>query len=127
MEMALSLRNNRAFGAELVLPMNAIALDNDEMEYVDGGSDVYTLFAGAIIGAVGFLIGWAGKIMGQSFAHSSISVALLAAAFRSLGVWAAVVLDSVVGWAWINPEVAAMAVSAVVLGGFCVLHSWHVI
>jgi hypothetical protein len=40
MEMALSLRNHRSHGVELVMPQNSIALDSDEMEYVDGGSYV---------------------------------------------------------------------------------------
>jgi hypothetical protein len=43
MEMALSLRNSRTYGVNLVMPQNYVSLDNDEMEYMDGGTRVFTL------------------------------------------------------------------------------------
>jgi hypothetical protein len=66
MEAVLSLRNNRAFGAELVIPMNAITLACDEMEYVDGGSiDGYysaasasNLLGGLATAYTGLASGW---------------------------------------------------------------------
>lgn len=37
MEMSLSLRKPRNYGVDLVMPQNCVSLDNEEMEYVDGG------------------------------------------------------------------------------------------
>jgi hypothetical protein len=127
MEAVLSLGAPHSLSAGLTLPMNCIALDENEMEYVDGGTSVDTIFASAIIGVVSFCIGWASKITGQSFARNSITVAELASAFSALGSWAAALLDSVVAWAWMNPEAAAMCVAGVTLAAMQVLHSRHLI
>jgi len=61
MEMALSLRNNRTYGAELVMPMNASALDCEEMEYVEGGGTISLHIDGSTLAgwAAAGLSGWA--------------------------------------------------------------------
>lgn len=72
MEAVLSLRNTRAFGAELVMPMNAIDLGVDEMEYVDGGTfDLRYSAKNGSIYLAGMAAAWEMLAGGYSFAAAA--------------------------------------------------------
>ncbi|MDQ8766681.1 hypothetical protein RFG22_02865 [Streptococcus ruminantium] len=89
---------------ELVLPNNYVALEEEEMMYLDGGDWIRDAAIAVVAGAVG-------AIVGHGVKHS-----LVGAAIRLAGGWVANTINALVISAWLNPggAIAVVGGAAVV-------------
>ncbi|WP_156008404.1 hypothetical protein [Streptococcus ruminantium] len=91
---------------ELVLPNNYVALEEEEMMYLDGGDWIRDAAIAVVAGAVG-------AIVGHGVKHS-----LVGAAIRLAGGWVANQINAAIVVAMMNPAGAALALGGLVgLGG----------
>ncbi|WP_156021353.1 argininosuccinate lyase [Streptococcus ruminantium] len=89
---------------ELVLPNNYVALEEEEMMYLDEGDWIRDAAIAVVAGAVG-------AIVGHGVKHS-----LVGAAIRLAGGWVANTINALVISAWLNPggAIAVVGGAAVV-------------
>ncbi|MFA9414537.1 MULTISPECIES: argininosuccinate lyase [unclassified Streptococcus] len=93
---------------ELVLPNNYVALEQEEMMYLDGGDWIRDAAIGVVAATVG-------AIVGHGVRHS-----LVGAAIRLAGGWVANTINALVLSAWLNPGGAIAVVGGAAVVGTAV-------
>ncbi|WP_400243723.1 hypothetical protein AB3U99_21180 [Niallia sp. JL1B1071] len=83
---------------ELVLPKQYVDLEQEEMEYLDGGVD----WGKAKSFALGFITAGVAAL-----AKSAVSKSAVGAVMNSAAGWLAGAIDSAILWCWYNPWLAA--------------------
>ena len=96
---------------ELALPTSYVDVDNEEMEYIDGGFS-WNDAKYAVYGAMGYLVG---QIVGHA-----VNTSLVGAAIRAAGGWLASAIDTAIIAAYCHPVAALASVAAIGGGAYLV-------
>ena len=97
------------YTGDLVMPNNFVAIDTDEMEYIDGGKLSWSSARTVVLGAVGYLVG---KVVDHAIKQSAIQ-----AVISAMGGWVANAVDTAILTVMCYPgKVAATAAAIAILG-----------